>query len=47
MLYEVITNLERLDPSHRVALEDLSLERQPVHPGEGLVLCNPPYGKRP
>jgi len=39
-------NLERLDPSHRVALEDLSLERQPVHPGEGLVLCNPPYGKR-
>jgi 23S rRNA G2445 N2-methylase RlmL len=29
-----------------VLLEHLPLERQSVHPGTGLVLCNPPYGKR-
>lgn len=39
-------NLERLDPAHSVALEHLPLERQPVHSGSGLVVCNPPYGKR-
>lgn len=39
-------NLERLDPGHGVELLHLPLERQAVHPGEGLVLCNPPYGKR-
>jgi len=39
-------NLERLDPDHGVQLEHLSLEKQPVHPSTGLVLCNPPYGKR-
>jgi putative N6-adenine-specific DNA methylase len=39
-------NLERLDPGHGVTLAHLPLERQPVHPGAGLVVCNPPYGKR-
>ncbi len=39
-------NLVRLDPGHGVELLHLPLERQPVHPGTGLVLCNPPYGKR-
>jgi putative N6-adenine-specific DNA methylase len=39
-------NLERLDPAGPVLLEHLPLERQSVHPGTGLVLCNPPYGKR-
>lgn len=39
-------NLERLKPAGPVLLEHLPLERQPVHPGTGLVLCNPPYGKR-
>ena len=39
-------NLERLDAGHGVQLQHLALEQQPVHPGAGLVLCNPPYGKR-
>jgi putative N6-adenine-specific DNA methylase len=39
-------NLERLDLAGSVALVQLPLAEQPVHLGSGLVLCNPPYGRR-
>jgi putative N6-adenine-specific DNA methylase len=39
-------NCERSGNSDRVRIDQLSLADQPVHDGPGLVVCNPPYGKR-
>ena len=39
-------NCERSGNSERVRFDPLSLADQPVHDGRGLVVCNPPYGKR-
>jgi putative N6-adenine-specific DNA methylase len=39
-------NLERAGIAAAVTLQQLELAAQPVHPGGGLVVCNPPYGKR-
>lgn len=39
-------NLARAGMEGVVALDHLPLEAQPIHPGQGLVVCNPPYGKR-
>jgi putative N6-adenine-specific DNA methylase len=39
-------NLARAGLAEVVALRHLPLSAQPVHPGHGLVVCNPPYGKR-
>ena len=39
-------NLERAGLAEAVALAHLPLSAQAVHPGTGLVVCNPPYGKR-
>jgi len=39
-------NCERSGNSKLVFIEQLSLADQPVHDGRGLVVCNPPYGKR-
>ena len=32
--------------SDQIAIDQLPLSEQPVHDGQGLVVCNPPYGKR-
>jgi putative N6-adenine-specific DNA methylase len=39
-------NLAQAGLDHAVTLEQRALELQPVHDGGGLVVCNPPYGKR-
>lgn len=39
-------NLARAGLAESVVLECTALEGQPVHPGAGLVVCNPPYGRR-
>jgi len=39
-------NCERSGSSGQVSITRLSLADQPVHDGHGLVVCNPPYGKR-
>jgi len=39
-------NLERAGVAAAVTLQLRSLTQQPVHAGSGLVVCNPPYGKR-
>jgi len=39
-------NCERIDNSGQVSITRLSLADQPIHDGQGLVVCNPPYGKR-
>ena len=39
-------NCERSGNSGQVSITRLSLADQPVHDGHGLVVCNPPYGKR-
>ena len=39
-------NCERSGNSGQVSIIRLSLADQPVHDGHGLVVCNPPYGKR-
>lgn len=39
-------NCERSGNSGQVNITRLSLADQPVHDGHGLVVCNPPYGKR-
>jgi putative N6-adenine-specific DNA methylase len=39
-------NLARAGLEKVVALQHLPLSAQPVQPGHGLVVCNPPYGKR-
>jgi putative N6-adenine-specific DNA methylase len=39
-------NLERAGLAAAVALQHRPLSSQPVHAGHGLVVCNPPYGKR-
>jgi putative N6-adenine-specific DNA methylase len=39
-------NLERAGLTAAVRLQQLALAEQPVHAGGGLVVCNPPYGKR-
>jgi putative N6-adenine-specific DNA methylase len=39
-------NLERAGLTAAVTLQRLPLAAQPVHVGSGLVVCNPPYGKR-
>ena len=39
-------NLARAGFTTEVVLRQGPLASQPVHPGGGLVVCNPPYGKR-
>lgn len=39
-------NLARAGLKAAVTLHHRPLAAQPVHPGRGLVLCNPPYGRR-
>lgn len=39
-------NLAQAGFAAAVALEHCALAAQPVHPGGGLVVCNPPYGRR-
>lgn len=39
-------NCARSGNAERVYFDRLSLAEQPIHDGRGLVLCNPPYGKR-
>ncbi|MHB8707717.1 MAG: THUMP domain-containing class I SAM-dependent RNA methyltransferase [Desulfuromonadales bacterium] len=39
-------NQARAELAGCVTLERCALEAQPVHEGSGLVVCNPPYGKR-
>ncbi len=39
-------NLDRAGLTGLVSLEQRQLSAQPVHAGRGLVVCNPPYGKR-
>jgi 23S rRNA G2445 N2-methylase RlmL len=39
-------NLEQAGLSGAVTLQRCLLADQPVHAGRGLVVCNPPYGKR-
>lgn len=39
-------NLANAGLDEVVALQHLPLSAQPIHPGQGLVVCNPPYGKR-
>ncbi|MCM2264001.1 MAG: hypothetical protein NDI73_02300 [Desulfuromonadales bacterium] len=39
-------NLARAGVEGVVTLEHQPLSSQPIHPGRGLVVCNPPYGKR-
>lgn len=39
-------NLERAGLTTAVTLQQLALAEQPIHAGSGLVVCNPPYGKR-
>lgn len=39
-------NLGRGSLNTQVLLEHCPLDQQPVHDGQGLVICNPPYGKR-
>ncbi len=39
-------NLERAGLAEVVTLQQRLLSSQPVHTGQGLVVCNPPYGKR-
>jgi 23S rRNA G2445 N2-methylase RlmL len=39
-------NCERSGNSGQVSITRLALADQPVHAGRGLVVCNPPYGKR-
>ena len=40
------TNLAQAGLQEVVALQQQPLSAQPVHSGQGLVICNPPYGKR-
>jgi len=39
-------NLAKAGFEGLVALQHQSLSSQSIHPGHGLVVCNPPYGKR-
>lgn len=39
-------NLAACETTARVDVEQRVLAEQPVHPGPGLVVCNPPYGRR-
>lgn len=39
-------NLARAGVEGAVALEHCPLANQPLHSGRGLVVCNPPYGRR-
>lgn len=39
-------NCQRCEVSDQLAINQLSLSEQVVHVGQGLVVCNPPYGKR-
>ena len=39
-------NCQRSDDSGLISVTRLSLADQPIHDGQGLVVCNPPYGKR-
>lgn len=39
-------NCRRSDTADQVAIEHCLLAEQPVHADRGLVVCNPPYGKR-
>jgi putative N6-adenine-specific DNA methylase len=39
-------NCRRSGTAGQVFIERLPLSKQPVHCGPGLVVCNPPYGKR-
>ncbi len=39
-------NCERNDVAEQIVISTIPLSEQPVHEGQGLVVCNPPYGKR-
>ncbi len=39
-------NCQRLEVAAQVDIIQSPLSEQPVHAGSGLVVCNPPYGKR-
>ena len=39
-------NCQRSGVADQVVIAQLPLSEQPVHDGQGLVVCNPPYGKR-
>lgn len=39
-------NCQRSGVAGRVTIDQNSLAGQPEHAGQGLVICNPPYGKR-
>lgn len=39
-------NCQRCNLADQVMIEQKSIAEQPVHSGQGLVVCNPPYGKR-
>lgn len=39
-------NCLRSGVAEQIVIEHRPLAAQPVHPGQGLVVCNPPYGKR-
>lgn len=39
-------NVQRSGISDQLIIEQMSVSDQPIHDGHGLVVCNPPYGKR-
>ncbi len=39
-------NCQRSGVTNQVVIDQLPVSEQPVHEGQGLVVCNPPYGKR-
>ncbi len=39
-------NRQRSGASDQIVIDQLPISEQPVHDGQGLVVCNPPYGKR-
>lgn len=39
-------NCQRSGVADQVVIDPLPVSEQPVHNGQGLVVCNPPYGKR-
>jgi putative N6-adenine-specific DNA methylase len=39
-------NCQRCGVAEQIIIDQLRLSEQPTHDGQGLVVCNPPYGKR-
>ena len=39
-------NCQRCGVADQVVIDQIPLSRQSVHDGQGLLVCNPPYGKR-